>query len=174
MLLRKLNFGLLSFYSYFTFIKNEKLHFSVICSFWCCLMKENWKSWKLLTWSLLVAKHFIDDQSECFNCLFCSWVSSVMTNGSALIVSVSFMGFVIGDQWQCFNCLFCSCVSSLMTNHSLLIVSVLFMGFVIDDQSQCFNCLCFVHVFRHHVVLIVFVLFMGFVVYQFKLSVYNI
>ena len=129
MLFRQLNFGLLSFYSYFTFIKKEKLYFSVICSFWCCLMKENWRSWKLLTWSLLVAEHFIDDQSECFNCLFCSWVSSVMTNGSALIVSVLFMGFVIGDQSQCFNCLFCSCFPSLMTNHSLLIVSVLFMGF---------------------------------------------
>ena len=67
--------------------------------------------------------------NQSVNCLFCSWVSSLMTNGSVLIVSVLFMGFVIGDQSQCFNCLFCSCFPSLMTNHSLLIVSVLFMGF---------------------------------------------
>ena len=30
------------FKSYFTFIGKEKIHFSLICSFYCCLVKEAW------------------------------------------------------------------------------------------------------------------------------------
>ena len=38
MLLRKLNFGVFSLY--FTFIAKEKLPFSLVCRFSCCLVKE--------------------------------------------------------------------------------------------------------------------------------------
>ena len=41
MLLRQLNFGVLSVYNYFTFIAKEKLHFSVT-SFYCYLVKHGW------------------------------------------------------------------------------------------------------------------------------------
>ena len=30
------------FNSYFAFITKVKLHFSIICSFYCCLEKEGW------------------------------------------------------------------------------------------------------------------------------------
>ena len=30
------------FNSYFTFIEKEKLHFSLICSYYCCLVKKCW------------------------------------------------------------------------------------------------------------------------------------
>ena len=43
-LFRQLNFAGLdsSSNSYFTFIAKEKLHFSLICSFYCYLVKEAW------------------------------------------------------------------------------------------------------------------------------------
>ena len=40
MLLRQLNFGILSVYSYFTFVTKKKLQFSLNCSFYCSLVKE--------------------------------------------------------------------------------------------------------------------------------------
>ena len=42
MLFRQLNFGALSINRYFTFIKKEKLQFFLICSFYCCLVKDDW------------------------------------------------------------------------------------------------------------------------------------
>ena len=40
MLLKQLNFRVLSVISYFTFIAKEKLYFSLMCSFYCCLLKD--------------------------------------------------------------------------------------------------------------------------------------
>ena len=40
MLLGQLNFGVLLFTSHFAFVTKEKHHFSLICSFYCCLVKE--------------------------------------------------------------------------------------------------------------------------------------
>ena len=40
MLLKQLNFRVLSVIDYFTFIAKEKLYFSLMCSFYCCLLKD--------------------------------------------------------------------------------------------------------------------------------------
>ena len=40
MFLRQLNFVYFCFDSYFTFIAKEKLNFSLICTFNCCLVNE--------------------------------------------------------------------------------------------------------------------------------------
>ena len=50
MLLRQLNCGLLSVSQLFYVITKENLHFSLICSFYCCLVKRGW--------ALKVAKQF--------------------------------------------------------------------------------------------------------------------
>ena len=42
MLLKQLSFGVLLVNSYFTFIRQEKLHFSLIYSFYCCLVIDGW------------------------------------------------------------------------------------------------------------------------------------
>ena len=42
MLLRQLNFGVLSFYQLFYIYDKGKLHFSLICGFYYCLVKEGW------------------------------------------------------------------------------------------------------------------------------------
>ena len=41
-LLRQLNLGIMSVYSYFTFLSKGKSHFPLIHSFYCCLVKEGW------------------------------------------------------------------------------------------------------------------------------------
>ena len=41
LLLIQLNFVHCQFNSYFSFIAKEKLYFSLICSFYCCLVKES-------------------------------------------------------------------------------------------------------------------------------------
>ena len=59
MLLRKLNFGVFSLY--FTFIAKEKLHFSLVCRFSCCLVKEGWTpkvAWQFAIRRLVGYKQF--------------------------------------------------------------------------------------------------------------------